>query len=584
MRSTLIAALLAAIALPALAQDTTITIRPTRRGLVEQRLLVRQLPRDVADEVVRFYNGEHTVRFSGQTRIPAARGVDGDVAVLGGPVSVAGRVAGSLLVVNGDLYFGPGAVVSGDVTVVGGVIEGATQAEIVGEIRSYRDPLRYRRTGADIAYAPRREFAPSWLRRRGEGSSGNRTGFLLAFGGIYNRVEGLPIVFGPDADLRIASDARLQLDARGIFRTAGDLSLTKGEFGYRTRAELLLGGRQSNIGVGVRAYDLINSTEPWPLKDLELGWSAFLLHRDYRDWFRRRGASLFTTLRVTSQFSLTAEGRSEDQLSVEARDPFTLMRGDDTWRVNPGINDGHYRLLAGSFRFDSRNDRSAPTEGLYLTGEYERGEGKDVTACPDGLLCAALNQSILAGKLTYERVFFDLRGYTRLSPAGRLSVRLAGGGWVGGDPLPLQRRFSLGYPDPLPGYAFRHFGCGGEVLPGSPGMCDRALVGQVELRTHLGLDIGPDWASSDWSDEGADRYEPFHVSGPDLVVFADAGRAWLVGNAPGQIPSDRLPEFSTFRTDIGVGLDLGPIGFYVAKPLAQGVEDVTFSIRMGRRF
>ena len=364
MRSTLIAALLAAIALPALAQDTTITIRPTRRGLVEQRLLVRQLPRDVADEVVRFFNGDHTVRFSGQTRIPTARGVDGDVAVLGGPVSVAGRVAGSLLVVNGDLYFEPGAVVSGDVTVVGGVIEGATQAEIVGEIRSYRDPLRYRRIGADIAYAPRREFAPSWLKRRDEDATGNRTGFLLAFGGIYNRVEGLPIVFGPDADLRIASDARLQLDARGIFRTAGDLSLTKGEFGYRTRAELVLGGRQSNIGLGVRAYDLINSTEQWPLKDLELGWSAFLLHRDYRDWFRRRGASLFTTLRVTSQFSVTAEGRSEDQLSVDARDPFTLLRGDDAWRINPDINDGHYRLLAGSFRFDSRNDRSAPTAGL----------------------------------------------------------------------------------------------------------------------------------------------------------------------------------------------------------------------------
>lgn len=584
MRSTLIAALLAAIALPAWAQDTTITIRPTRRGLVEQRLLVRQLPRDVADEVVRFYNAEYTVRFSGQTRIPAARGVDGDVAVLGGPVSIAGRVAGSLLIVNGDLYFEPGAVVSGDVTVVGGVIEGATQAEIVGEIRTYRDPLRYRRIGTDIAYAPRRDFAPSWLKRRDEDVTGNRTGFLLAFGGVYNRVEGLPIVFGPDADLRIASDARLQLEARGVFRTAGDLSLNKGDFGYRTRAELLLGGRQSNIGLGIRAYDLVNSTEPWPLKDLELGWSTFLLHRDYRDWFRRRGASLFTTLRVTSQFSVTAEGRSEDQLSVEARDPFTLTRSDDSWRTNPGINDGHFRLLVGSFRFDSRNDRSAPTAGFFLTGEYERGEGTDVTACPDGMLCAALNQSILDGKLTYRRAFLDLRGYTRLSPAGRFSVRLAGGGWVGGDPLPLQRRLSLGYPDPLPGYAFRHFGCGGEALPGYPGMCDRVLVGQVELRTHLGLDIGPDWASSDWSDDGAERYEPFHVSGPDLVVFADAGRAWLVGNAPGQIPSDRLPEFSTFRTDLGVGLDLGPIGFYVAKPLAKGVEDVTFSIRMGRRF
>ena len=584
MRSTFIATLLVATALPAWAQDTTITIRPTRRGLVEQRLLVRQLPRDVADEVVRFFNAEQTVRFSGQTRVPAARGVDGDVAVLGGPVTVAGRIAGSLLVVNGDLYFAPGAVVSGDVTVVGGVIEGATQAEIVGEIRSYRDPLRYRRVGADIAYAPRREIAPSWLKRRDDGITGNRTGFLVAFGGIYNRVEGLPIVFGPDADLRLASDARLQLEARGIFRTAGDISLAKGDFGYRGRAELVLGGRQSNLGIGVRAFDVIASTEPWPLKDFELGWSTFLLHRDYRDYYARRGAGLFATLRVTPQFSLTAEGRTEDQRSVEARDPFTLTNGDDTWRANPGINDGSFRLLTGSLRYDSRNDRSAPTEGLYLTGEYERGQGRDVSTCPDGFLCAALNESILAGTLTYQRVFFDLRGYTRLSPAGRLSARIAGGGWLNGDPLPIQRRVSLGYPDPLPGYAFRHFSCGGEALPGAPGMCDRVLVGQIELRPHLGLDIGPDWTSSDWSDDQSERYEPFHVSGPDFVVFADIGRAWRVGDGPGMIPSNRLPEFSTFRTDLGVGLDLGPIGFYVAKPLAQDVEDVTFSVRMGRRF
>ena len=325
MRSLLIAALLAVTAVPSWAQDTTIIIRSGRRT-AQRELPVRELPKDVADEVLRFYNAEHTVRFSGQTHIPAARGVDGDVAVLGGPVTIAGHISGSLMVVNGDLTFEPGAVVSGDVTVVGGSIVAADRAAIAGEIRSYRDPLRYRRVGEDIVYSPRRQFRPSWLNRSGD-LSGNKTGFTVSLGGIYNRVEGLPLVFGPDADLRLAGDARLQVDARGIFRTAGDWSLQRGDFGFRTRAELVLGGKQSNLGLGVRGYDLVNSVEPWPLKDFEVGWSAFLYHRDYRDYFSRRGASLFATLRVSPRFSATAEDRSERQGSVEARDPFALFRG-----------------------------------------------------------------------------------------------------------------------------------------------------------------------------------------------------------------------------------------------------------------
>ena len=587
MRSLLIAALLAVTAVPSWAQDTTIIIRTGRRT-VQRELPVRELPKDVVDDVLRFYNAEHTVRFSGQTHIPAARGVDGDVAVLGGPVTIGGHISGSLMVVNGDLTFEPGAVVSGDVTVVGGSVVAADRAAIAGEIRSYRDPLRYRRVGEDIVYSPRRQFRPSWLNRSGD-LSGNKTGFTVSLGGIYNRVEGLPLVFGPDADLRLAGDARLQADARGIFRTAGDWSLQRGDFGYRTRAELVLGGTQSNLGLGVRAYDLVNSVEPWPLKDFEVGWSAFLFHRDYRDYFSRRGASLFATLRVSPRFSATAEDRSERQGSVEARDPFALFRGGDTWRVNPAITDGHYNVLTGSIRYDTRNDKSTPTAGLFLTGEWELGHGTEINPCSaPGTACNAPGGPAFAvignGTLTYQRLFFDLRSYSRLSPSGRLNLRFAGGGWLAGDPLPLQRRLALGYPDPLPGYGFRALNCGGELFPGNPAFCDRALIAQAEFRTHLGLDIGPDWATGDFSGDDEARYEPFHVSGPDLVVFADAGRAWQVGNVSGTIPSNRLPAFNTFKTDVGVGLDFGPIGIYLAKPLDRNVGDVTFSVRMGRRF
>ncbi|MEK6768850.1 MAG: BamA/TamA family outer membrane protein [Gemmatimonadota bacterium] len=588
MRFTLIAALVVGTTGAAGAQDTTITIRPGGRHADEQ-LVVRQLPRDVADEIVRFFNGPGTLHFSGITRVPAGRGIDGDVAILGGPVTVAGRISGGLVVVNGDVVFERGAVVGGDVTVVGGTVSGTDDADIDGEIRVYRDPLRYRRTGDEIVYAPQREIPPRWsrIRRQISDGRGSTSGFVLSMGGTYNRVEGAPIVFGPRLDTRLNDGMRFQADVRGIFRTGRDISFQGQDFGYRARGELVFGGRYSNVGFGARGYDVMASVETWPLKDYEAGWAAFLLHSDYRDFYRRHGGALYTTLRIGRPFAFTVEGRDETQSSVEARDPWTLFRGDRAWRENPAVTDGRYRSAVASFRFDTRNDRGAPSSGVFVTGEYEVGEGKDVTGTTDPtLVCITtpcVPPELSDGKLTYQRVFFDARSYLRVSPSGRLNLRVAGGGRVGGEALPLQHRFSLGYPDPLSGYGVRQFSCGGELVAGGPALCDRVLVGQAEFRTHLGFDFGPEWAN-DWGEDDNDRYEPFHVTGPDVVVFADAGRAWMAGRGLNKTPLDRLPALSTFKSDIGVGLDLGPIGFYFAKALDQAERPVSFTVRMGRRF
>ena len=593
MTKAAIALLLVAAATRAWAQDTTITtitIRPSRPDAA-QRLAMRQLPRDVADQVIRLFNSESTVRFSGATRIPTARGIDGDVAVLGGPVVVGGRISGSLTVINGDVEFEPGAVVGGDVTVVGGKVQGANRASIEGEIRFYRDPLRYRRSGDRLVYSPDDTQIPRWIRQHDWSSDrGSETGVLLALGGTYNRVEGLPILFGPRADLRLGDEVRLQADAAAIFRTTS-ISINGSDVGYRAHGELVLGGRYSNIGLGIRGWDEVAPVETWPLKDFEVGWASFLLHRDYRDWYRHQGGGVYATLRLSRQASVTAAYDDQHEQSLVARSPWTLFRSDEDWRPNPAITDGDYRSAIGSFRVDTRNDRGQPSSGWLLTGEYENGRGRNVTGTTDPLtVCVAApcnDPNIVNGKLNFQRVGFDARTYLRLSPTGRLDLRAAGGGWVGGGPLPLQRRLELGYPDPLPGYAFRQFSCGGSGLVGQPGLCDRALVFQAEFRTHLGFDFGPDWAS-DWGDAADEHYEPFHVSGPDLVVFTDAGRAWSVERAGmtavDAVPADELPSLNTFRTDIGIGLDFGPIGFYLAKPLEHSDRSVTFTVRMGRRF
>lgn len=545
------------IASPALAQDSVISVVPGN----PTPFSVRRLPRDVADEVIRFFNAPGTLRFSGMTRIPAGRGVDGDVAIVGGPVIIGGGIAGSLLIINGDVSFERGASVSGNVLVVGGSVDGEDALTIGGELRTYREALYFRRTDDTLVYAPTRNVP--WRRPERLWTDPSDAGLVVAFGGTFNRVEGAPILIGPRIDVRMSNTARLQLDARLITRTAESFSLRTGRFGYRARGELVLGSRLRSLGVGVRAYDQVQWIEPWPLKDFEAGWAAFLMHDDYRDWYRRQGSAVYATLRPNRDVAFTLEGRDERHYSVAENDPWSVFDNSTAWRANPLISDGDYRTAGASLRVDTRNDRTASTSGVFLHAELDATRG-----------------TLPTGRTRFTRTYVDARTYLRLTRDTRLNLRVAGGGKLGGDSLPLQHRMSLGFPDPLPGYAFRHLSCG---AAGGQALCDRSLVMQAEFRTHLGFDIGPDWAN-DWGDEDPqERWEPFHISGPDIVLFADAGRAWSV-TGPGALPSSKLPALSSFSTDLGIGLDFGPAGFYLAKSVGALDQPATFSVRLGRRF
>jgi hypothetical protein len=73
---------------------------------------------------------------------------------------------------------------------------------------------------------------------------------------------------------------------------------------------------------------------------------------------------------------------------------------------------------------------------------------------------------------------------------------------------------------------------------------------------------------------------------PDAVAFVDAGRGWLLGPRDGDLryTSGSLPGFDTFRTDVGIGLDLGIFGMYVAKAVSEAKEPANFFVRIRSRF
>src|SRR5258708_23212930 len=151
MRLRVFAVCLRLGAASAAAQDTSIVIDPESSGV---NIAPGQVPRLVAEEVVRFYNAATTSRLVGRTLLPKGNEWRGDVAVRNGPVLVAGRIQGSLLVINGDLLLEPGAEIPGTVLVVAGTADGVSDSTVRGQARDYREPLNYRIEGHAIASVP----------------------------------------------------------------------------------------------------------------------------------------------------------------------------------------------------------------------------------------------------------------------------------------------------------------------------------------------------------------------------------------------------------------------------------------------
>ena len=411
-----------------------------------------------------------------------------------------------------------------------------------------------------------------------------RGGLTISSGKTYNRVEGLPIFFGPTYKSPVRS-AELSIAVLGIIRTAHKMHWDAENLGHRVTVDLRRGTRRG-IAFGASAFDLVEKIEPWQLDEPDGGLAAFFLKRDYFDHFGRHGGRLYASAFRGEQSSVTARYGHERWSSRRQRDVFSLFRGDDSWRTNPVVNDGVVHVTDLSLHLDTRNSELNPLAGWFVSANYEHGSGEFRTegttigpTLPDG-----------RAELDYGRIFLDLRRYNRISPKRQLNARLVLGGWLHGDPLPYQRRFSVGGIGTLPGFDFRRVGIGTDVGQCSgesgfpearPAECERVALAQVEYRHELKSELFDVFNRNGIRVRGAE----FRVK-PSVVAFADAGRGWLIGSRQGALryPSGSFPGFDTFRTDVGLGLDLGIAGLYVAKAVSESKEPANFFVRIRNRF
>ncbi len=521
----------------------------------------------LADALARF-NAPGTTRIFGGIQLNTP--VDGSVGIYDADVRISTRVAGDVVVINGSLRLDRAGRVDGRIIVLGGRFfadSGAAFARPVTEYRM-RAPVRQAADTRLILAPPAptlRDLAGQMALRLGPVTATPRFGL-----GTYNRVEGLPIRLGTSLAWPARADLDARLDADLIVRSAPDQADTRNALGWWLR----LSARQAGslpLTLGLEGGTRIEATADRPLSAGESTVSALIFRRDRRDWYERRAVAAFADWQVRPDLEVGARIESNRERSVAATDAFSILRSDEPWRPNPLIDDGRYTSIALSATWDRRDDARSPRDGWWAAARLQRSSSGDLTPV---LLPEQVRDPLPSEGYAAWEAAFDLRRYLVIDPRHAVHLRLTGRGWVGGDPLTIQRRLALGGDDFLPGYDFRTVTCDSRRRPDAaqPALCDRQMMAQVELRrtvdVRLGSRVGP-YAI------GVDR--------ADLVAFADFGSAWIAGDGPGQVPAGRIQSLDEWRGDIGIGFDAGWFGAYLAKAVTDD-EPARLSLRLSRRF
>ncbi len=528
------------------------------------------LPDSVAERAVALYNEAETIRLAGDATLAAGGSITGNVGVLGGPVVLAGRIDGSLVVINGDLTLGAGAQVTGNVIALGGTLTLAPEARVGGRLVHYREALRYTRSGDIIEREPP-DAAAEFV--AGREFDFGRTDLVVAVRGGYNRTEGLPVSAGPR--VRLGHSNPTVLEALAIYRTVGGLDPDENDIGWALKAEQHFGGR-GTIRAGLSWYSEFAAVEDWGLTDRENSLATVLLHIDHRDHYEREGWSAYVTGRPWSSARMTVGYRNELHRSAPVEDPPAVF-GEGPWRPQPLIDEGRLHSAFAAGVYDTRNESRDPSAGWLIRGELEVGLGGSL-ARP---VAADFEQEDVLPARPAEESFsaalLDIRRYARFTPYSFLAVRLLAAGSLDGGRLPAQRQHALGGEGSLPGYDRFEFDCGARreqiIARGSAYHpfygCDRMALVQLEyqagfpfarrLTERLGLHTGH-----------AVRW----------VAFFDAGRAWTEPESR----DGRRGGQSDFAADAGVGVRLGGVGLYWAFPVSAGADGVNFFVRLGRRF
>lgn len=593
-------------------------------ALAAQRDVISQarMPADIETRVRAELRDPDALRLAPPAYIPPDSVVAGDVVVEGGSLTLAGRVTGDVVVVDGDLVLRRSATIGGDAIVVGGALEHEGEPRVGGTLLTF---------GRDVRDWRGREEDDGRRDRRGDGRRSEQEDAGLRLGvtvdNNYNRVEGLPIRFGPV--IRTPGANSLRVEGMAVWRTEPSEWLDD-EVGYDARVEQRLRGGRFRLGGS--AFSLVRPIEEHGLSSLESGLSSVIFHTDPQDYYQLEGWGVHAEWRPMPDLLRARVGyRAMQHAPLAISDPWSLLDGDDPWRRQPLVGTGDVDLLELDVEWDGRDDDEETTRGWYAALGVRHSLDQElvlprVVEAPPAMPPLPIMGPTPLDDFTAARV--DVRRYTPVDRNSTLNLRLFAAGAVEESVLPPQFQHALGGIGTLPGYGLLSAACGGRsasvsvVGAGEEGNrfagaygCDRVVLAQMEYRGGLDLEWdGPEREDGNHRDDrerdrrerdrrdrnrdddrdddherddlGRDDHDHgwewsdarFDVDA-DWVVFANAARGWAFGDLP---HADRFDTDAMY--DVGLGLLVGDGGVYAALPFTGEDRSVRVFVRLTRRF
>ncbi len=343
----------------------------------------------------------------------------GTTLVVVGSARVASTVRGDVVVL-GDLYLRPGALIEGRAVAIGGRVMPSALAAVRGGVRAY----------PELAFAARSELGDTLgLAVRLLDPVDVRTVVLPGVTGVripaYNRIDGLALAFGPEIRL---DTGRVRIEPLVTYRS----HLGVVDPGLVAAAELT-----RRTGVALRAQRATLTNDAWIRGDILNSGLALGLGTDVRNYYRADRAEAAVTRRfettrhVVEPFvgALVERAWSVARDSGSASAPFSFLGRNDREgmrRANPAFTGGRLASALAGARWRTEAD----------------GVRTDVTVRVEQAVSVARGGAFTQGTLDAELALPGFRDHTIILLAHAV-------GTIGGD-VPTQRYAYVGGSGTIP--------------------------------------------------------------------------------------------------------------------------------------
>jgi hypothetical protein len=322
----------------------------------------------------------------------------------------------------------------------------------------------------------------------------------------YNRVEGL--------FLGLSSPQTYRWQGRHItVFGSGGYGFAAHRWRYSGGVAQQFGAGRSMIEVGVEGHSLTDSRDQWIISEEENTLAALFLRDDYREYFGRRGFSLWTGNYWrwrNSDLQFRVAYLNDRYESLQRNAGWSIFGGEKRFRPNPSVNEGRMKSILTTLEFHQSRVRK-----YFFTGWSASAS-------------AELSPRGLKGDFDFNRYLLDLRSYFSLDDYENLNLRLRAAS-VTGD-VPIQKGFDVGGLGTLPAFGFKEFAG------------NRLLLANAEYIINGKILDDAGWFPS-WL-----------LRNLNFILFADAGYVTTVGAEKPFLNGFDGLNSETINWDWGVGI------------------------------